>query len=140
MENTFKNNFPGLKIETNKQLCDDKDALSGVYYYRYKYSNSTNDDIAYEAEHIAKLIKGLIDSKCKLYSADRPVEEKDFMVLTPVKKQITVVVNALKKYGLKVEVDGESTISNSKEVTNLLYILDYVNDPKNALKFGKIIR
>lgn len=140
VENTFKNDFPGLKIETNKQLCDDKDALSGVYYYRYKYSNSTNDDIAYEAEHIAKLIKGLIDSKCKLYSADRPVEEKDFMVLTPVKKQITVVVNALKKYGLKVEVDGESTISNSKEVTNLLYILDYVNDPKNALKFGKLIR
>ena len=140
IEKTFKNDFEGLKIETDKQPCVEKDYLSGVYCYRYEYTNSSTEDLAYEAEHIAKVIKNLIDSNCKLYSADRVVEEKDFMVLTPKKKHINAVVSALKKYGLKVEVDGESSISTSKEVANLFYILDFVNNPYSSLKFGKLIR
>ena len=115
--------------------------MSGVYYYRYEHTTATSDDLLYEAEHIAKMIRGLIDSGCQLYSADRPVEEKDFMVLTPKKNnQINAVVNALKKYGLKVEVDGESSVSSSEEVANLFYILDFVDKPYSALRFAKLIR
>lgn len=141
VENVFKNDFAGLKIETDKVPCINKDLLSGVYYYRYEHTTATSDDLLYEAEHIAKMIRGLIDSGCQLYSADRPVEEKDFMVLTPKKKnQINAVVNALKKYGLKVEVDGESSVSSSEEVANLFYILDFVDKPYSALRFAKLIR
>lgn len=141
VEDTFKNDFEGLRVETDKVLCGDQDLLSGVYYYRYQYTGRADSYYSFEAEHIAKMIKGMIDSGCKLYSADRKVEENDFMVLTPRKKKhINIVVTELKKYGLKVEVDGESTIKNSEEVANLFYILDFVNEPYSSLKFAKLIR
>lgn len=101
-----------------KPAGDSTSFIKGVYKY-YVPGGKKDDWIENDAEHVASMIKNMIDSMTRLSiyntktktAEERVVEYGDFMILTRKKEGIRKYATALKNRGIPVLVNGASSIS-----------------------------
>lgn len=89
------------------------DVFSGVYFHKTSGdTRTTAEDVRQaEAEWTASFIDTLVKSKRQIYSKDegvRDIRYSDFMLITPKTTSHVYYVNALKKRGISVNLQGRA--------------------------------
>jgi ATP-dependent helicase/nuclease subunit A len=87
-----------------------------------------------DAEQIASVIGAEISKKGNGRSA------ADFMIIVRVKKRMSVYARALEKMGITYRITGQSDISESEEIFELLRVLKALADPDNPVSLVSALR
>ena len=85
-----------------------------------------------EAAHIAKHIKGILDSKALITtkSGQRPVQSSDICILLrSVKNKVNIYSEALEKLGIPTAAVCEGDTSEAKEIRFMVSLMNVINNP-----------
>ncbi|MBS4021349.1 MAG: UvrD-helicase domain-containing protein [Dethiobacter sp.] len=112
------------------------------------YKNRQEEIVAEDAETIAAWVRHCLDGGERL---DRSREEleagltaaplpADFMILVRYKSKMAHYARALEKYGVAFTLSGGSDISESRELNELLFLLQALADPDNPVPLVAALR
>ena len=122
----------------HKELKSEDKCLAGVY-------RACLVDKDYEVEqcatHLAKLIRALIDNQYKITEYNdakqvcgtKIIDYRDFLVLTPNKKEMQKYLDALFKEHIPVQLDGETSPSCVHELNAYVRIYRFLSNMSNPL-------
>ena len=124
-----------------KDRKQDEDKLSGVYGYQY------DESLPYkEEEYIAVVVEDILKNKTidekvgKTEVKNRPVENKDIMILTKSNEETGRYLKELKKRNIPGLLAGEKRLADNREVLNLSLLVDFLTDPEDRIKLVSVLR
>ena len=124
-----------------KDRKQDEDKLSGVYGYQY------DESLPYkEEEYIAVVVEDILKNKTidekvgKTEVKNRPVENKDIMILTKSNEETGRYLKELKKRNIPGLLAGEKRLADNREVLNLSLLVDFLTDPEDRIKLVAVLR
>ncbi|MDO9573440.1 MAG: 3'-5' exonuclease, partial [Candidatus Contubernalis sp.] len=122
---------------------------SGVFKMPVETIKNNQEIIAQtDASKIAHWIYQSLDGNLKLARTPEELEaglrEKpvpgDFLILLRYKSNMAFYGRALEKYGIPFSLSGGSSISNSLELNELIYVLSTIVDPHNPIPLVTVLR
>jgi ATP-dependent helicase/nuclease subunit A len=129
---------------------NDADTLSGLLKIQLPAANRNRqeDIVAADAETIAAWIRHCTDGGVRLARTREELEAGltetpvagDFMVLVRYKSRMAQYARALEKYGVAFNLSGGSDISESRELQELLFLLQAIADPDNPVPLAAALR
>lgn len=124
-----------------KDRKQDEDKLSGVYGYEY------DESLPYkEEEYIAAVVEDILKNKTidekvgKTEVKNRPVENKDIMILTKSNEETGRYLKELKRRNIPGLLAGEKRLADNREVLNLSLLVDFLTDPEDRIKLVASLR
>ena len=117
-------------IEIDEHNGELKDEFEAPAYY---YASSQADD----PSEVANIVKRMVERKVKIFDKDhengRPVEYKDFMVITPDKKHLDNYITKFQEIGIPIRVNGKVQFSVCHSLIAMTNLYSCVTNPRDQV-------
>ena len=95
---------------------------------------------AAEAEQVAGVLRRALDEGWPVGPGGRPVQPADIAVLVPTRTSVPALVSAFDAVGIDYRLESSSLVYETREVQDLLHVLEAVEDPSNSASVVAALR
>lgn len=137
--NQFSTNV--LIYETNEEETDDSDneSLEDVDV-TFQMNTKTKGEIYMVAHKILDMIRNGAQIYDKKLKADRPVQFKDIVLLTPTKKNNIDIQDIFKQLKIPTAVNDTQNYFQTTEIAIMMSLLKIIDNPKQDIPLAAVLR
>jgi len=129
----IQSRYPEIPAEENRQL---QNCLGGVYTYPSVTNESKSQEL-YDAAQVAKIIHRMVQHptiriQTNKKALPRPIEYRDFMVITPSKAPIREIVRKLEERGIPGRIEGSVSFRSCEALVMTARLFSALANPRDA--------
>ncbi|PRY83300.1 helicase-exonuclease AddAB subunit AddA [Alkalibacterium olivapovliticus] len=130
-----------LIYETNEEESDDSDDLSlEDVDVTFQMNTKTKGEIYMVAHKILDMVRNGYQIYDKKMKADRPIQFKDIVLLTPTKKNNIDIQDIFKQLKIPTAVNDTQNYFQTTEIAIMMSLLKIIDNPKQDIPLAAVLR